>query len=426
MDHDKSYESLNRTNKSAASTVRSNCAVYVLHSNVRVFASAIAALSKLSDELYLRPQKDGICLKAFNKTRSAYGVFLFVDYFFSSYDTKSIPDSGAMHSRVSMKAALSLFKSAFFMEKSLVSCTLRVDCHGRELCVEFQQAFDVSRSFNVNIMERGKPFTSEFNKNDMENIVTINASEISSFLNEMRSGNEELMICVQNDKFVLQNYIPCADLHDASACRTEITLRPGRPLIVAVENDSGYSAEFTIATVEGDDISDDGSAALTQRPGVQTPQEEQDAVSQSSQCENSSHPNDLQSQALSQQSLPITQPTANDLQLNDEIMEIDEFRFENVAEQNEFEAQALCGDVSKDDLLCGQTSGNLNTKTDAEVSEATDNISKRKRSACPDREVNVEFQRRFLGIGVRKQHQSQASAMVNTIVEPTQFEMDKM
>lgn len=105
----------------------------------------------------------------------------------------------------------------------------------------------------------------------------------------------------------------------------DITLffsKPGRPLIVAVENDSGYSAEFTIATVEGDDISDDGAAALIQRSVVQPSHEEQDAVSQSSQCGSDSHRDDLQSQTVSQQSIPITQPTTNDLKLHDEAMEI--------------------------------------------------------------------------------------------------------
>lgn len=100
--------------------------------------------------------------------------------------------------------------------------------------------------------------------------------------------------------------------------------------------------------------------------------------------------------------------------------------FENMVEQNNLGAEPTCGDVSREGLLSGQISGNLNMSPDTEVSERRENISTRKRSACPDREVNAEFQRRFLGIGVRKQHQSQASAMVNTIVEPTQFDLDKM
>uniref|UniRef100_A0A158P636 Uncharacterized protein n=1 Tax=Angiostrongylus cantonensis TaxID=6313 RepID=A0A158P636_ANGCA len=146
--------------------------------------------------------------------------------------------------------ALSLFKSAYFMEKNLVSCTLRVDCLGRELHVDYQQTCAI--------------FTTQ---------LLVIFREVASFLNEM-SGNEELIICVQNDKnsddSILFGHILyfLAIITFARQHLCDVSLffgRPGRPLIVAVEDDSGYSSEFIISTVEGDDISDDGSLASAQR-----------------------------------------------------------------------------------------------------------------------------------------------------------------
>ncbi|PIO76399.1 Rad9 protein [Teladorsagia circumcincta] len=145
-----------------------------------VFSNAIAALSKLGDELFLRSQQRGICLKSFNKTRSAYGIFLFADDFFSDYDTKCLSSDTAKDCRLSMKTALSMFKSAYFVEKNLVSCTLTVDVLGRELQVDFQHTCDVSRSFDVNVMEKHKPFTSDVSKSDLRNAVTLNLAFTSS------------------------------------------------------------------------------------------------------------------------------------------------------------------------------------------------------------------------------------------------------
>nr|CDJ89794.1 Rad9 domain containing protein [Haemonchus contortus] len=298
---------LSRSVNGDISRNKRNSAVYLLHSNVRIFSNAITALSKLGDELFLRSQQRGICLKAFNKTRSAYGVFLFTDDFFSDIDTKCMSSDMAKDCRLSMKTAFSIFKSAYFVEKNLVSCTLTVDVFGRELHIDFQHSCDVSRLFDVNVMEKHKPFTSDISKSDLCNVVTVNAFEIAAFINDMHSGYEELLMSVQNDKIIFKNFVQFSvERNDGSACRTEVTLqrscfikfsvqktteicfcmkefkaiimfarqhacdvnlffdKPGRPLIVAVESDAGYSAEFIIATMDGDDMSDEGSLEPTQ------------------------------------------------------------------------------------------------------------------------------------------------------------------
>ncbi|KAK6042814.1 Rad9 [Cooperia oncophora] len=310
----------------------SSSAVYLLHSNVRIFSNAITALSKLGDELFLRSQQRGICLKAFNKTRSAYGIFLFANEFFSDYDTKCLTSDSAKDCRLSMKTALSMFKSAYFVEKNLVSCLLTVDILGRELRLDFQHTYDVTRSFDVNVMEKHKPFTSDIRRSDLCNVVTVSAFEIAAFLNEMHTGYEELMMSVQSDKIIFKNFAQLpVEGHGGSACRTEITVqracfkrfavrktteisfcmkefkailafarqhacdvicfstgREGLPLIVAVESDAGYSAEFIIATMDSDDESEQDSPGATQEPSrrAESSAEVNEAAVQSLQIEN--------------------------------------------------------------------------------------------------------------------------------------------
>ncbi|EYC02814.1 hypothetical protein Y032_0098g3137 [Ancylostoma ceylanicum] len=503
---------LNRTLNGTITDVPREKAVFLLHSNLKVFTNAIAALSKIGDEIFIQAQERGLCLKAFNKNRSAYGVFLFMDDFFSDFDTKFVCRDRARDCRLSTKTALTIFKSAHFVEKNLVSCTLTVDCLGQDLRIDFQHTYDVSRSFDVNVMEIHKPFTSNVNRSELSNAVTVSACEITSFLNEMHTGREELIMCAQDDKFIFKNYVPCEDdTSEGFACRTEITVqrscfksfavqkpseinfgmkefkaiitfarqhscdvglffdKPGSPLIVAVESDAGYSGEFIIATLDGDEQSDEeASPGATQEPTTSSRRRRpnsQRSNSQGSQRlttvdesvasqpterrglhrkrlrseETSSQPcsprpepmeeessavdemqGDLREEVASEM-MPPTQPSRNPL-LSDSAMEAGDQNLdiqlldENVIEQGSPDEQAV-GDITlMDDFELDEGSPEATNEPESAMEAETE-----ARPTGPSREVNVEFQRRFLGIGSKPQHQSQAAAAVNAIVEPTQF-----
>ncbi|KJH48321.1 Rad9 [Dictyocaulus viviparus] len=297
-----------------------------------VFANAIVALSKLGDELFLQPLKDGIRLIAFNGMQSTYGVFIFVNNFFSSLDTEFVPVADVSYCRLSMKTALSLFKSAHFMERNLISCTLTVHCFGHELLIEFQHTYDISRFFDVNLMEDHEPPASEVDRNEMENSVTISAS----------------------------------------------------PLVVVVENDSGYSAEFIIATVESDDLSDNVSPLPTQRCPPQFSHEEQSHAFQTEQSPMNTDADDFRCENVSQQSvLPETQPIHH---YNEELMEIDEFRMENLDEQNR---SGSCSHTFTDECLPIEENPMTNVKSNSERNETAENIPVQIK-AGPNRNVNIE------------------------------------
>ncbi|RCN48670.1 Rad9 [Ancylostoma caninum] len=509
---------LNRTLNGTITNVPREKAVFLLHSNLKVFTNAIAALSKIGDEIFMQAQERGLCLKAFNKNRSAYGVFLFMDDFFTDFDTKFVCKDRVRDCRLSTKTALTIFKSAHFVEKNLVSCTLTVDCLGQDLRIDFQHTYDVSRSFDVNVMEIHKPFTSNINRSELSNAVTVNACEITSFLNEMHTGREELIMRAQDDKFIFKNYIPCEDdTSEGFACRTEITVqkscfksfavqkpseinfgmkefkaiitfarqhscdvglffdKPGSPLIVAVESDAGYSGEFIIATLDGDEQSDEeASPGATQEPTTSSrrrrpnsqrsnskgsqrlttvdesvasqPTERTELGRKRLRSENTSSqprsprpdPMDEGTNAVDEvqgdlheeeptERMEATQPSRNPLH-GDSVMgagdqNIDiQLLDENIIEQGSPDEQAL-GDITlMDDFELDEGSPEAANEPEpameAEVMEAETEA----RPNGPIREVNIQFQRRFLGIGSRPQHQSQAAAAANAvIVEPTQF-----
>ncbi|WKY03007.1 hypothetical protein Q1695_016363 [Nippostrongylus brasiliensis] len=454
---------LSRSLNADASMTHKSSATYLLHSNVRIFTNAIAALSKLGDELFLRAMPRGISLKAFNKNRSAYAVFLFVDDFFSDYDTNCCHRESVMDCRISMKNALAVFKSAYFIEKNLVSCTISIDSLGRELNIVFQHTYDVTRHFDVNVMEKHKPFTSDVNKSDLKNAVTINASEIAAFLSEMHSGYEELMMSARDDKFVFTNFVPLqAERNEGSACRTEITVqrscfkrfsvstpseisfcmkefkailtfarqhacdvslffdRPGRPLIVAVESDAGYSAEFVLATVEGDDRSDeDESPGLTQQPsrlhvsvepapiGVSQPSHVNEAAPK---IENHTIEMRRSSLCSGDEALQLAE-ASNGAQFRDD-SEMTVGATENDALNEHLFMDAM---VLEGENAIGVVDGSVGTEPEPEVMP-NPSVGHRNRP----RAVNVQFQRHFLGLGTDPQRQSQvAGAAIVDLTQPS-------
>ncbi|VDO62613.1 unnamed protein product [Heligmosomoides polygyrus] len=373
-------------------------------------------------------------LRAFNKCRSAYGVFLLADDFFSDFDTKCLASEASKDCRLSMRTALSIFKSAYFVEKNLVSCTLTVDYLGRELHIDFQQTCDVTRSFDVAVMEKHKPFTSDVKKSDLRNAVTVNASEIAAFLNEMHSGYEELMMSAQADKFVFKNFLQLAvgDLNASlfqailtfarqHACDVNLYFdKPGRPLIVAVESDAGYSAEFVIATMDGDEESDEDSPGMTQEPSrLQDTQAEPNERGQSQQAEEMRRDTTALSQdgirddtrppsrLLTNEAIEGLQALIDGEFMSNSVMEVDVHRDE----------EALDNHMRMDDLVLGGEN-----RAGASVEPVREHVVSQERPAASGRKfVNVAFQRRFLGINTVPRHQSQVAADGNPIVEPTQL-----
>ncbi|XP_057635294.1 cell cycle checkpoint control protein RAD9A isoform X2 [Chionomys nivalis] len=83
--------------------------------NVKVLGKAVHSLSRIGDELYLEPLKDGLSLRTVNSSRSAYACFLFAPLFFQQYQAAS-PGQDLLRCKILMKDCESLqavFNPAF-------------------------------------------------------------------------------------------------------------------------------------------------------------------------------------------------------------------------------------------------------------------------------------------------------------------------
>ncbi|XP_037064301.1 cell cycle checkpoint control protein RAD9A isoform X3 [Peromyscus leucopus] len=76
-------------------------------SNVKVLGKAVHSLSRIGDELYLEPLKDGLSLRTVNSSRSAYACFLFAPLFFQQYQAAS-PGQDLPRCKILMKDCESL------------------------------------------------------------------------------------------------------------------------------------------------------------------------------------------------------------------------------------------------------------------------------------------------------------------------------
>ncbi|CAI4228967.1 unnamed protein product [Auanema sp. JU1783] len=267
---------------------------FVIHSNHKVFSRAITSLSKLGVDLYIEPNELGLSIKTFNKTKSAYGLFQFSSEFFSEVDASifSEDESSNRLCRISMKCALSLFKGLQFSEKTFVSCEFRIDPSSDFFIVQLLYAYDVSKTFEINLLETQTSFRTTVDKTTLQNLTIVTPSILHAILHSLGSS-EEMIIQSTENELILKNYLAHDDdnrrivktqaklstthleRHN-SVISTEIAVSlkefmavltfadqnnailslyydvPGKPLVVALEGDIVYSAEFIIATVEAE------------------------------------------------------------------------------------------------------------------------------------------------------------------------------
>ncbi|VDL75147.1 unnamed protein product [Nippostrongylus brasiliensis] len=196
--------------------------------------------------------------------------------------------------------------------------------------------------------------------------------------------------------------------------------RPGRPLIVAVESDAGYSAEFVLATVEGDDRSDeDESPGLTQQPsrlhvsvepapiGVSQPSHVNEAAPK---IENHTIEMRRSNLCSGDEALQLAE-ASNGAQFRDD-SEMTVGATENDALNEHLFMDAM---VLEGENAIGVVDGSFGTEPEPEVMP-NPSVGRRNRP----RAVNVQFQRHFLGLGTDPQRQSQvAGAAIVDLTQPS-------
>uniref|UniRef100_A0A914EGN4 Uncharacterized protein n=1 Tax=Acrobeloides nanus TaxID=290746 RepID=A0A914EGN4_9BILA len=273
--------------------------------HLETFSKAVMALAKISESLILVPTREGLHLRAINDTKSAVAIIYFATTFFSDYDVSQIDsdENAKNYVKISMRAAMDLFKRHKKIGDTNISCILRIDPKVDYMVVDFWQTSDCAKSVKISLRDCNpqKEFGSmKDDKNDSSNYIRIPAKTLINYLDQMGKDTDDIIIKAMGDEFSITKYIP-EERDKKKEKKTEAKLEtslfeeyqiprpttlmintkylrpililadhlaisvslhfdePGVPIIVSLENNIDFTADFILATTDADERGDAGS-----------------------------------------------------------------------------------------------------------------------------------------------------------------------
>ncbi|XP_036026090.1 cell cycle checkpoint control protein RAD9A isoform X3 [Onychomys torridus] len=226
--------------------------------NVKVLGKAVHSLSRIGDELYLEPLKDGLSLRTVNSSRSAYACFLFAPPFFQLYQAAS-PGQDLLRCKILMKDCESLqavfdpascphllraparvlAEAALSFPPALTEVTLGIG-HGRRVILRSYQEEEADSTNKAMVTE------TSIGEEDFQQLHAPEGIAVTFCLKEFRG---------------LLNFAESANL--------PLTIHfdvPGRPVIFTIE-DSLLDGHFVLATLlEQDPRSQDPCSPKPRQP----------------------------------------------------------------------------------------------------------------------------------------------------------------
>lgn len=266
-------------------------ACFTMHGNFRVFARSILALNRVGEELYLEPNEEGLALRALNSSKSAYATFLFSSTFFVCCDVRRIRNDEYNLCRISMKCALSAFRSVRTIDKAVLSCRMYINPRADSMLVQLTHTYDVIKWHEIPFLDCTTAFRNIVNKTDLVDCIVVPSVTLSNLFTQMHRNSEEVMLCAKSDSFMLRNFTS-RELEPDKTMKTEAKIslsefdrytvpkatevtvilkefkafvsfaetyqapisiyfdQPGSPMVIALESDVNFTAELVVATVD--------------------------------------------------------------------------------------------------------------------------------------------------------------------------------
>ncbi|CAK5080722.1 unnamed protein product [Meloidogyne enterolobii] len=273
-----------------------NAFVYAIDTNLKVFAEAINVLSKISDQILLQPLADSLILTAYNSTKSAFAKIVLSSNFFSRFETPSNNEqnlNGEVYCRISTRSALHIFKDIGTKNVHLPSfenCQLELDPSADFAIIHMEQENTQIRKVYVLPMREHTTICDNVftEKQRLKNKMATQAKVLLNLFGGFDC--KEVRLDASEKKFTAHRYIVREDLsrvrktdvtiptehfekfyihvetrivislrelrsilHFGNICGFTLNLhfdRPGRPMIVAIDENMDLTAEFVLATMD--------------------------------------------------------------------------------------------------------------------------------------------------------------------------------
>ncbi|XP_021346339.1 cell cycle checkpoint control protein RAD9A-like [Mizuhopecten yessoensis] len=275
--------------------------------HIKVFGRAIHSLSKIGDELYFEPLEHGLALRTVNSSRSAYACFLFSPSFFQDYDdgisdiSSQNSDEDALRCKIGMKSCLTVFKSMATIEKTVERCKIKMNMQEARLIFQLHCKHGIVKTHNLAFIEC-ETLQAVFSKDMCINKLTAHPKLLSEAVLNFQSNQEEITLIASPERISLKNYVdeepdPNKVMHtmlnldpsEFDSCQvgvdTEITFclkelrailsfgeatgmpisiqfeTSGRPVVLCIDSDSAFEANFVLATLADQQPSQSGGAS---------------------------------------------------------------------------------------------------------------------------------------------------------------------
>ncbi|XP_057326334.1 cell cycle checkpoint control protein RAD9A [Microplitis mediator] len=174
--------------------------------NVKVLARAIHALGKIGEELYVLPQDQSLSFRTVSMTNSAYCDFTFNHQFFSYYNYGNLEEDDASKCKVSMRAAMSAFKTPNTMDKLVETCHIKLQANATKLIIVLNYKNSVRKTFLLAILNC-EILQASYNKDNVPNHLIIQPKILSDAIQNFQQNLTEITLDVSSDKILLRNYV---------------------------------------------------------------------------------------------------------------------------------------------------------------------------------------------------------------------------
>ncbi|XP_044296886.1 cell cycle checkpoint control protein RAD9B [Varanus komodoensis] len=195
-----------------------------------VFAKAIYAISRISDEFWFEPTEKGLSLRSVNSPRSAYACIIFSSMFFQHYSCKNTPELGLNKNHIrptcklAIKAVLPLFRSLITLERNVEKCSIYTNFNNYHIIFQLFCKHGIVKTHNLAFQEC-EPLQAVFAKHLCPNVLKVQSRQLSDILIHFPTYQDEISLTVTPVKVNFKTYIE-DEMDLAQAMITEIHLSP--------------------------------------------------------------------------------------------------------------------------------------------------------------------------------------------------------
>lgn len=193
--------------------------------NVKILARAIHTLAKIGDEMYVNPQEESISFRTANMARSAYSDFTFHKNFFSYYVLGDLEEEEAQKCKISMRSAMTVFKSAHTLDKLVETCHIHLEVEACNLVFILKYKNGVNKSHLTPILDSEK-LQASFTKVGMSNELVSQARTLMDALHNFPQSLIEITLEITPHKLLFRNYVDDASVM-INTTRTQLALGIG-------------------------------------------------------------------------------------------------------------------------------------------------------------------------------------------------------